>query len=73
MKGGDFGENYKYNAREIRFTTKGGTLYAIALGWPADGKLVVKSLAEAAWQDQHLSLLGYDGKVTGSRPPRAWW
>jgi alpha-L-fucosidase len=63
VKGGHFGENYRYNAREVRFTTKGGTLYATALGWPADGKLVVRSLAEAAGNINNLSLLGYDGKV----------
>ena len=63
VKGGNFGEDYKYNAREIRFTTKGATLYAIALGWPADGKLVVKSLAEEAGKINNVSLLGYNGKV----------
>ena len=63
VKGGSFGENYKYNAHEIRFTTKGASLYAIALGWPADGKLVVKSLAEEAGKINNVSLLGYDGKV----------
>jgi len=34
-----------YTAEDIRFTTKGEVLYAIALGWPADGKLTIKSLA----------------------------
>jgi alpha-L-fucosidase len=63
VKGGSFGENYKYNAHEIRFTTKGASLYAIALGWPTDGKLVVKSLAEEAGKINNVSLLGYDGKV----------
>jgi alpha-L-fucosidase len=63
VKGGHFGEDYKYNAREIRFTTKGPNLYAIALGWPADGKLVVKSLAETAGKINDVRLLGYDGKV----------
>ena len=35
-----------YSAKDIRFTTKGKTLYAIALGWPDDGKMVIKSLAK---------------------------
>ncbi|MCX6915087.1 MAG: carbohydrate-binding protein, partial [Verrucomicrobia bacterium] len=52
-----------YNAREIRFTTKGATLYAIALGWPADGKLVVKSLAAPAGKISTVRLLGYNLKV----------
>ena len=37
-KGGAFKEDFKYSAKDIRFTTKGATLYAIALGWPEDNK-----------------------------------
>jgi alpha-L-fucosidase len=45
-KAGNFNENKAkgYTAEDIRFTTKGGVLYVIALGWPADGALTVKSL-----------------------------
>ena len=32
-------------AEDIRFTTKGNQLYATTLGWPENGKLVIKSLA----------------------------
>jgi alpha-L-fucosidase len=37
-------------AQDIRFTQSkdGKTLYAIALNWPEDGKVVIKSLAEAS-------------------------
>ena len=67
VKGGSFGEDFKYNAQEIRFTTKGPALYAIALGWPDDGRLVVRSLAKPAGENINnitaVSLLGYDGKV----------
>jgi len=67
VKGGNFNEDFKYNAKEIRFTTKGKTLYAIALGWPDDGQLVVRSLARPAGEDVNhitgVSLLGYNGKV----------
>jgi alpha-L-fucosidase len=44
---GNFNENTAraYTAEDIRFTTKGDTLYAFFLGWPADGKLSIKSLA----------------------------
>jgi alpha-L-fucosidase len=46
LEGGHKREEGKpFTAEDIRFTTKGETLYAIALGWPADGKLLVKSLA----------------------------
>jgi alpha-L-fucosidase len=37
-----------YSAQDIRFTSKGGVLYAIALGWPADGKLNIKALASGS-------------------------
>ena len=33
-RGGAMRENMTYSAKDIRFTTKGKTLYAIALGWP---------------------------------------
>ena len=36
----------KFDHTDIRFTTKGDILYAIALGWPTDGKIVIKSLGE---------------------------
>jgi alpha-L-fucosidase len=71
VKGGSFKEDFKYNAQEIRFTTKGATLYAIALGWPAEGKLTVRSLArpEGAQVNQieQVTLLGYRGKLNWSQ------
>jgi alpha-L-fucosidase len=73
VKGGAFKEDFKYNAREIRFTTKGQTLYAIALGWPEDRKLVVRSLARPANENVNnltaVSLLGYDGKLDWEQTP----
>ena len=67
VKGGNFKEDFKYNAKEIRFTTKGATLYATALGWPEDGQLVVRSLAKPAGENINnitaVSLLGYKGPV----------
>jgi len=36
----------KPDPTDIRFATTGEALYAIAMGWPADGKLLIKSLAE---------------------------
>jgi alpha-L-fucosidase len=32
-------------ASDIRFTTKGNALYAVIMGWPADGKVAIQSLA----------------------------
>jgi len=56
-----------FTSRDIRFTTKGDTLFAIALGWPTDGQLVVHSL----WKKtpylsspvSHVELLGYDQEL----------
>ncbi|MCX6866533.1 MAG: alpha-L-fucosidase [Verrucomicrobia bacterium] len=73
VKGGAFKEDYQYNAREIRFTTKGTTLYAIALGWPDDGKLVIRSLAKPEGRDinaiSDIRLLGHDGKLEWKQGP----
>src|SRR4030095_3363661 len=65
-KGGHFKEDFNYTAGDIRFTTKGKILYAIALGWPDDGQLLVRSLAktDAASGNEMSkeSLLGYRSK-----------
>jgi len=64
-KGGAFKENFQYSAKDIRFTTKGKTLYAIALGWPAENKFVIKSLAktDGANQIKRVELLGCPGRL----------
>jgi alpha-L-fucosidase len=66
-KGGHFKEDFNYTAQDIRFTTKGNALYAIALGWPTDGKLLIKSLAQtndSINQIQDIQLLGASGDLT---------
>ena len=50
-------------ARDIRFTTKGDTLYAIALGWPEDGRLRIRSLPGSLGRIETVSLLGHGGKL----------
>ncbi len=66
-KGGAFKENFQYTAQDIRFTTKGKTLYAIALGWPDSGKVVIKSLARpddlGVNKIKRVELLGFKGKL----------
>jgi alpha-L-fucosidase len=37
----------RYSSEDIRFTTKGKDLYAIALGWPDASKLTIRSLSGA--------------------------
>jgi alpha-L-fucosidase len=39
------GKGLPFTNKDIRFTTKGAILYAIVLGWPDDGKVLIKSLA----------------------------
>ena len=66
-RGGAFREDMTYSAKDIRFTTKGETLYAVALGWPADGKMAIKSLAQTADPTQNriktVELLGHSGEL----------
>ena len=63
--GGGFSENADkpFGPEDIRFTTKGDALYAIALGWPKDGKLLIRSLAADAGKVTAVSLLGHAGTL----------
>ena len=36
--------NRAYTAADLRFTTKGDSLYALGLAWPRDGKVLIKTL-----------------------------
>jgi alpha-L-fucosidase len=40
------GKSKPFGAQDIRFVTKGEVLYATALGWPAEGQLVIGALGE---------------------------
>lgn len=42
------GKGKPFGSQDIRFTTKGDILYAIALGKPADGKITINSLASGS-------------------------
>jgi len=53
-----------FTSRDIRFTTKGKTLYAIALGWPGDGKLWIRSLAADAGRITAVKMLGHEGALS---------
>lgn len=65
MTGGAFHDaaTTPYSSQDIRFTTEGNTLYAIALALPEDGKVTIKSLAKGSPNgDLNVSsvqLLGY--------------
>jgi alpha-L-fucosidase len=62
-----FREDFNYSASDIRFTTKGKTLYAIALGWPEESEITIRSLATADDPSMNhikkVELLGYYGKL----------
>lgn len=46
---GAFGEQKTtYRSEDIRFTRKGSTLYAIALGWPSNRQVIIHSLASSS-------------------------
>lgn len=61
----------KFDHTDIRFTTKGDALYAIALGLPEDGRIIVKSLASNSphhpRQISKVVLLGSDSAIKWKR------
>jgi alpha-L-fucosidase len=60
-----------YTSKDIRYTTKGDTLYAIALAWPEDGKLTLETLAQGKTEYQkqvgRVELLGSSGPLQFTR------
>jgi alpha-L-fucosidase len=62
-----------YTPQDIRFTTKGRTLYAIGLDWPADRKLSIASLAAGTplleGEIRSVALLGSSRPVAWTRSP----
>ncbi len=72
VKEGHFGEKHikDFTAGDIRFTTKGKTLYAIVLAWPADRQLTITRMGtgqSALGRIKAVELIGHEGKVTWSR------
>src|ERR1017187_8834271 len=67
-RGAGFNENGRRDltAQEVRFTTKGSTLYAFVMGWP-EKEAVVKALSTkstvAPFKVKNVELLGFKGKV----------
>jgi alpha-L-fucosidase len=58
-----------FTSQDIRFTTKGETLYAIALDWPEDGTLKINSLGKNkdAKAIKTVQLLGHKGNLHFTR------
>jgi alpha-L-fucosidase len=40
------GKGKPFTSEDIRFATKGNILFATSMGWPANGKVMIKSLSE---------------------------
>ena len=59
VSGGKFheGEAKPFTPQDFRFTTAGGHLYAIELGWPQDGQVLIRSITPRM-QVRSVRLLG---------------
>lgn len=61
------GKGKPFGAEDIRYVTKGKTLFATALGWPSNGRVLLKSLAAGgphyAGKVKQVELLGVPGKL----------
>jgi alpha-L-fucosidase len=69
-RGANFNEGRArpFTAEDIRFTTRGDTLYAIALGWPENGTVTIRSLAAPTPPAGHapeIHLLGHKERLQG--------
>ena len=68
---GPFGDTKRkaFTPADIRFTTRGQTLYAIVLAWPEDGRVTIRSLASG-----ESPLAGEIGSVAlvGAETPPEW-
>jgi alpha-L-fucosidase len=59
-----------FTAEDIRFTTKETTIYAIALAWPRDRRLLIRSLGfNSAARVRKLELLGSAALIRWSQHP----
>ncbi|MEM6830800.1 MAG: alpha-L-fucosidase [Bacteroidota bacterium] len=61
-------EDGLFTSEDIRFTTKGDQLYAIALDWPENGKLNIKTLRSGA--DESVAIKNIT--LLGSTEPLQW-
>ncbi len=77
IQAGNFneGKGRPYTALDIRYTTKGGKLYAYALGQPEDGKLRLNLLGKNGTTPvksvARVELLGASGPLVFEQTPEA--
>ncbi|HOS44909.1 MAG TPA: alpha-L-fucosidase [Paludibacter sp.] len=71
VQGFNEGRNAPYTAKDIRFMTKGETLYAHVMAWPEDGKVLIQSLSSASplyeKEINNVTLIGSTANVTFNR------
>jgi alpha-L-fucosidase len=60
-----------FTGEDIRFTTKGDTLYAVALAWPTSGRLVVRSLARGG-ENAPSAITSVDLLGSAEKPKWTW-
>lgn len=76
VKGGSFNDTATkgYTPQDIRFTSKGHTLYATVMSWPDDGKLTIRSLAQGGttggFPIRSVKLLGSGTNIQYTRDSR---
>jgi alpha-L-fucosidase len=74
-RAGSFNEggDQRFTPADLRFTTRGNTLYATALAWPDDGTITVRTLSSGALgiigDVRHVELLGHRGSLPFERTP----
>ena len=65
------------SSKDFRFTAKGKDLYAVAMGWPEDGKLQIRCLGQAGMaglqldSETKVTLLGHEGLLNWSQSQEA--
>jgi alpha-L-fucosidase len=57
------GSGKPFGPEDLRFTTKGKTLYAIVLGWPEAKQSLIKSLSAKERKVTSVSMLGHHGQL----------
>ena len=58
-----------FTSEDVRFTTRDGRVYAVVLAWPADGRLIIRSLATGSAQ---LAQAIQSVELLGSGEPLKW-
>ncbi len=77
--GGSFNDTKRaaFTSQDIRFTTRGETLYAIVLAWPTHGRVTIKALATDVGlytrQVEKVEILNGIEAFNGPRPEAVRW